>query len=749
MDDILVKDYDHLSRLVELLDQKEYIAFDVETTGLDYVDDEVIGVALAIEGSSWYIDFPTLQEQDVTPAHIWTALLPILDLNRHILIGHSSAFDLYHVRKALRQYTTDGEQKCLGGCLNFWDTMQMAVLLDENLIGVRVPIEDADGIVENVGALSLKALATIYLGRHPRLWQENFQEWALDVKVSYACADARNTYDLADMFTERLEEKGLLDYYIRVFAPQVFITEHLERVGIHVNRGALEEKQKELNTRIGELEEQIRDIVSSTAGVAVQYKYGLRPPWTKDAFVAWAEQEHIALPLTDKGNVSVTAKILEQLAEEHPNEFDWNEVRESIEEPFNINSRAQLGDYLTRMGCRLPVTPSGQYSTTEDSLKAAANSWPELDIWGPLFEIYKLTKVRGTYVDGVLDILWPETGDAHPEWSSTSTTSGRFTASTSDKNSALVHKRGPALQTIPNPERVPPELQELGINPREWYVARPGHKLLIGDFEQAEVRVAALVSGCPVLRRAILRGGDIHVSNAKELFGAAWEEADEHERKRMRTQAKGGTFAALYGAGAWTVSKQQNITFQAAQDFLDLFYQTFHGLRRWKKREEKQVLAKGYSKTYGGRYRTPVLIAKPPKVTARRDEDFALWQKQRLEEALWRAELDAAFRKSKHLDPETATKQERESRALRQCINHIVQGTVGEFIASPAWAAIREGYSLVLQMHDELVLEVKDDPAIIEAAKSFMEERMNFTVGGVPFTCKVVVGDSWAAGKEA
>ena len=737
-----------------MLDEEAFIAIDVETTGLDYLDDKVIGVALANERNAWYIDFPQLIEntkkqqpesgdlwhENKIIGWVWQSLHPLLDISRRVLIGHNSAFDLYFIRKELREYL--GEDAVFAPCVNFWDTMQMAVLHDENLLGVSIALEDKEGIVRNVGALSLKALAAIFLGRHPRLWQENFREWSLDQRVDYACDDARNTYDLAMLFSQRLQDKELLDYYEKFVAPQVFVTEHLERNGIHVDVEALRATQAELNERIATLEAHIQALVPST----VTYKYGLRDPWSKAKFVAYAEAQQWVLPTTASGKPSVTAKVLEELSGQYPGEFNWDEVRVRIEEPFNVGSRQQLGRYLVSKGCRLPVTPSGQYSTSEDELKRAASEWPELDIWAPLFEVQKLTKMRSVYVDGVLAVVWPEDNTVHPEWNSTGTTSGRYSCTASDKNRELVHKRGPALQTIPNPERLQDEMWD--FNPRSWYVARPGHVLLVGDLSQAEVRFLAVLSLCPVLRTSILRGGDLHAANAETLFGEEWVCAqDDHIRKVMRTQAKQGTFAVIYGAGPGTLAEQQDIAFSEAEDFLADFYRTFWGVSDWKRKMEKLILSKGYSTTYQGRRRTPVLIQAPPRVTARRDQDFELWKQQKLQEALWRSELDVALRKGK-LDPEHSTRHEREARAIRQCINHAIQGSVGELINWAAWMLVYHGYTLRLQMHDELVVEVEDNPEAIAAAKSFMEQLLNRSIDGIPFIFDIAVGSNWAAGKE-
>lgn len=756
----LVGSLDQVKELVTRLTDETHIAIDVETEGtsgaaaLDYIDSKVIGLGLAVEDDAWYIDFPTLiqtervnamdpqrrDEEDIR-AELWTLLLPVLDLEEHVLIAHNAPFDLYMIRKELLEHVyTD----CVfSSCMNFWDTMQMATLHNENLIGVRFPIENEQGVMQNVGALSLKALSRVYLGREQRLWDDDFSQWSVEERVQYGCEDVRNTFDLAIYFSRHLQRKDLWDYYLQHAAPQVFVAEHMERVGIHVDVPALQEAQVVLNKRIGELEDEIQCI----APTQVSHKYGLREPWTKAKFVELAEAKQWELLYTDKGNPSVTQDVLQEFAEErYPDEWDWDLVRERIEEPFNHNSRQQLGEYLVSQGCRLPLTPSGQYSTAEHVLREAAAANPGLEMWGPLFEIQKLEKMRSNYIDGVLEVVWPEDDTVHPEWNSAGTTSGRYSCTTSDKNKVLNHKRGPALQTIPNPEKMPPEFGEWGINPREWYIAQPGHKFLVADLAQAEVRMLAVMSKCPVLVHSIKQGGDLHASNARTLF-PEWDTSDEGERKRLRSHAKNGTFAVIYGVGPSTLADQQGISYGEASEFLDLFYDTFWGVTKWKREKESEILAIRYSHTYGGRRRSPILLQYPPRVTANQQENLELWQQQKLRESLWRACLEREFQKG-HIDPDNSTQREREGRALRQCINHCIQGSVGELINWAAWMMVHAGYTVVLQMHDELVVEVPDDPETIEEAKEYLEGLLNIEIEGIPFLCDVAVGDSWAAGKE-
>ena len=736
---ILIADLAHLERVSALLNERDkFIAVDVETTGLDYLDAQVVGLGLANQGAAWYIDFMHLEEQGVLAPDIWPLLRPLLDTERHVLIGHHSQFDLYFLRR--------DSGVAFANCANFWDTLQMAALVDENLIGVQVSLPAADGAERSVGALSLKALSHLYLGRPQRLWDEGFMDWPLEERVSYGCDDVRNTYDLAVLFSHALKERGLLDYYIKHVAPQVYVAEHMERQGIRVDVPALQQAREEMNQRIAALETQILALVPATT----TYKYKLRAPWTKARFTAFAERVMWELPVAATGKVSLTAAVLEDLAKRYDDgrriqidsfDFGWADVREKEETPFNHRSRQQLGEYLVSQGCRLPATPSGQYSTSEESLAQARQESPDLRIWEPLVEIQKLEKMRSVYIDGVLAVVWPEDSSVHPEWNIMGTTSGRYSCSNSSKNNILVHKRGPALQTIPNPERLEEEMWT--FNPRAWYVARPEHVFLVADLAQAEVRMLAVRSQCPVLRRSILKGGDLHAANAETIWPEAWCAGDAHFRKVLRTKAKTGTFGVIYGIGPMRMAEQLHISIEEARDFLDEFYDTFYGVTEWKEKERQSILKRGYSETYLGRRRTPVIIQKPPRVTAHPHKETERFQQQQLMVRLWEACWDLALRKGK-LDPQNATQQELEERAVRQCINHCIQGSVGELINWAAWRLVAKGYRVVLQMHDELVVEVPNEQGQVDQGYALLKTLLEQEIEGVPFVCDVSISPSWS-----
>lgn len=737
-----IQDLDHLRNVVRKLHgEHKYIAVDIETYNpngnpLDMLDADIVGIAFGVKGMAWYVDFATLGPD---LGQIWTIVSPLFFLSDHILISHNAQFDLYHIRQAINRFVSPGDP--FPECRNWWDTLQMAALVDENLIGVKISLPASNGTEKTVGALSLKALSKIFLNRPQRLWDDDFMTWPIEEKVKYCCDDVLNCYDLAIMFTNVLKERGLFDYYVNHLSLQVFVAEHMERNGIHVDREALMAAQEKVTQEIETENNRIAYLVP----YKYEYKYGLREPWTKAKFIQLAEAKQWVLPVSANGKYRVTKDILADLAKKYPNEFDWNSVREQIEVPFNVKSGAQLGEYLTSLGCRLPLTPTGQFATSEEILLEAQEAKPGLAIWEPLFKSKKLEKMRSTYIDGVLDVVW-EDDTVHPQWNSSGTATGRYSC-TSHAPANLKHKRGPALQTIPNPEHVEDESWE--YNPRAWYIAREGHVFLVTDLKQAEVRMLAVMSEDQALMNSILSGQDIHKENAKKqyhLTESEWNTLTSAQQKFYRSSMKGVQFGITYGMGPKALGKRIGCTEDEAAEILKDFYSTFKGVNNWKRGEEERILRMGYSTTFLGRRRSPVLLQNPPRVTASPQETVR-FQQQRLILKLWEQSYETAMAKA-HLDPHEATNLEIQSRAIRQCINQEIQGSVGELINSAAWQLIHAGYIVVLQNHDELIIEVQDNPDVIAQAQEAVKSALEVTINGVPFLVDIAVGKSWAIGKE-
>jgi DNA polymerase-1 len=329
-------------------------------------------------------------------------------------------------------------------------------------------------------------------------------------------------------------------------------------------------------------------------------------------------------------------------------------------QPFNLDSPRQLQEILfTKQG--LPArqkTRTGQPSTSEDVLGQLAERYPLPRI---ILEYRGLAKLRSTYTEKLPEQIDPKTGRVHTSYHQAVAVTGRLSSS------------DPNLQNIPirTPE---------GRRIRQAFVAPGGHMLLSADYSQIELRIMAHLSGDEGLRRAFADDGDIHRATAAEVFDVAVEAVTSEQRRA----AKAINFGLIYGMSAFGLARQLGIERSAAQDYVARYFGRYPGVREYMERTRASARERGYVETaFGRRLYLPDI----------RSRDRNLQQY-----------------------------------AERSAINAPMQGTAADIIkramiALHAWLAKSGARAqLVLQVHDELVLEV--DEAEVEKVKSRVVDVM-------------------------
>ncbi|MFO1281119.1 MAG: DNA polymerase I [Burkholderiales bacterium] len=348
--------------------------------------------------------------------------------------------------------------------------------------------------------------------------------------------------------------------------------------------------------------------------------------------------------------------------------------------PFNLASPRQLGEVLfERM--KLPVarkTATGQPSTDEEVLETLAADYPLPKV---ILEHRALAKLKSTYTDKLPQMVNPRTGRVHTTFSQATAVTGRLASS------------DPNLQNIP-------VRTEEGRRIREAFVAPPGHVLVSADYSQIELRIMAHLSGDPALVRAFHAGEDIHRATAGEVFGVAPAEVTADQRRMI----KAVNFGLIYGMGAFGLAQQLGIERGAAQQFIDRYFQRYPGVALYMQRTRELAREQGYVETVFGR-------------------------------RLWLTDIKAGG-------------GPRRAAAERQAINAPMQGTAADLIklamiAVSDWLEReRLATRLVLQVHDELVLEVPD------AEQSRVTRELPARMTGVaslavPLAVDIGAGPNW------
>ena len=313
-------------------------------------------------------------------------------------------------------------------------------------------------------------------------------------------------------------------------------------------------------------------------------------------------------------------------------------------QPFNLNSPRQIQEILFDRQ-KLPVkkkTPSGQPSTDEDVLAELALDYPLPKL---LLEYRALAKLKSTYTDKLPRMVNPHTGRVHTTYSQTTAVTGRLASN------------DPNLQNIPI--RTPQ-----GRRIREAFIAPPGWKIVSADYSQVELRIMAHISGDEGLRHAFEHGHDVHRATAAEVFGVPLEQVSENERRTAKTI----NFGLIYGMSSFGLAQQLGIERLTAQAYIDSYFARYPGVKRYMDQTRERARRQGYVETVFGR---------------------RLW----LPEIRYGAPV-------------------RRTAAERAAINAPMQGTAADLIKL-AMVSVQHWLEreklqakLVMQVHDELVLEV-------------------------------------------
>jgi DNA polymerase I len=354
-------------------------------------------------------------------------------------------------------------------------------------------------------------------------------------------------------------------------------------------------------------------------------------------------------------------------------------------EEFNLGSPKQLGDILFEK-FSLPGgrrTKTGAWSTDADILEELAAAGHELP--RRILEWRQLAKLKSTYTDALPTYVNPVTGRVHTSYALASTTTGRLSSNE------------------PNLQNIPIRTEE-GRRIRRAFVAPNGRCLVSADYSQIELRLLAHIAEVPALKQAFAEGLDIHAMTASEIFGVPLKEMQPEIRRR----AKAINFGIIYGISAFGLANQLGIARGEADTYIKRYFDRFPGIRDYMESTKAFVRERGYVETIFGR-RIHVRDVKSQSAAQR------------------------AF-------------------GERQAINAPIQGSAADIIRRamvrlpPALAENDLDALVLLQVHDELVLEAKDEQAkaVCEVARAVMEKATLPAIQlRVPLVVEARAGKNW------
>jgi DNA polymerase-1 len=578
------------------LESAPLFAFDTETTSLEYMRAEIVGVSFAVApGQAAYLplrhDYAGAPDQLDREASL-AKLKPLLESEHHSKVGHHLKYDAHVLAR---------HGITLGG-------MRFDSML-ESYVWNSVVRHDMDSAAERY-----LGIRTIHYedvaGKGAK--QIPFSQVPVDKAAEYAAEDADVTLRLHQVLWPRIAAvPALKALYEDCEQPLVPVLFRMEERGVLLDRQMLRTQSSELAKR-----------------------------------------------------------LMEVLAEAH----------KEAGAPFNLDSPKQLCNILFEK-MQLPVlrkTPTGQPSTAEDVLEELSGSYrlPRL-----ILEHRSLSKLKSTYTDKLPEQINAGTGRVHTCYHQAVAATGRLSS------------QDPNLQNIPirTPE---------GRRIRQAFVAPPGQVLLAADYSQIELRIMAHLSGDAGLLNAFAHDLDIHQATAAEVLGLPLDAVSAEQRR----SAKAVNFGLIYGMSAFGLAQQLGIARGAAQEYIDLYFTRYPGVKRYMEETRAQARAHGYVETvFGRRLYLPDINA--------RNKQF-------------------------------------QQAAERAAINAPMQGTAADIIkramiAVDAWCATGDrGARLIMQVHDELVLEV-EQARLAEVTEAVRGHMMNAAKLRVPLKVDAGSGANW------
>jgi DNA polymerase-1 len=573
------------------------VAVDTETTSLNYMQAEIVGISLAVKKSeAAYIpvghDYPGAPDQ-LPRAEVLAALKDFLEDPSRQKVGHHLKYDA-HI------FARYGIQ--LRG-------MQFDSMLESYVLNSVATRHDMDSV------------ATKYLDVHTVHYEDvagkgakqlTFNQIDLQQASPYAAEDADITLQLHEhLWGELKKTKSLRKLYEEIEQPLVPILLDMEETGVLIDRKMLKKQSGELAKLMGTLEQKAHKLAGG---------------------------------------------------------------------PFNLGSPKQLQQILFE-NLGLPVvrkTPKGQPSTAEDVLQELAD---EYELPRVILEYRSVSKLKSTYTDKLPEQIFPDTGRVHTSYHQAVAATGRLSS------------------TDPNLQNIPIRTPE-GRRIRQAFTAPPDFVLLAADYSQIELRIMAHLSGDKGLLSAFAAELDIHSATAAEVFGLDPNDVTADHRR----SAKAINFGLMYGMSAFGLAKQLGISRTDAQEYVDLYFERYPGVKAFMDDIRAQAHDVGYVETVYGR-------------------------------RLYLPEINDR-------------NAQRRQYAERSAINAPMQGTAADIIKKAMISVHRwikdsgAKARMIMQVHDELVFEVSKDSAepVRDEVVTLMSAAADLTV---PLKVDAGIGANW------
>jgi len=476
------------------IDKAALTAIDTETTSIDYMQAELVGISLSVKtGEAAYIplahDYPGAPEQ-LSRESVLSSLKVFLEDPQKKKVGHHLKYDAHIF--ARYDIALQGMQ---------FDSMLESYVL--NSVATRHDMDSTARYYLDIDTIHFEDVA----GKGAK--QLTFNQIDLELAAPYAAEDADITLRLHEHLWGELQKTATLkNVYVEIEQPLVPILLGMEEAGVLIDRDMLKKQSGELAEKMAGLEVSAHELAGA---------------------------------------------------------------------PFNLGSPKQLQEILfVQLG--LPVirkTPKGQPSTAEDVLQELASDY---DLPRVILEYRGVSKLKSTYTDKLPEQIAADTGRVHTSYHQAVAATGRLSS------------------TDPNLQNIPIRTPE-GRRIRQAFVAPDGAVLLAADYSQIELRIMAHLSGDAGLLDAFADDQDIHKATAAEVFALDPDDVTTNQRR----SAKAINFGLMYGMSAFGLGKQLGISRHEAQEYVDLYFDRYPGVKKFMDDTREQARQAGFVETMFGR----------------------------------------------------------------------------------------------------------------------------------------------------
>jgi DNA polymerase-1 len=611
---VIIDDEASLTQLVTTLNSAKAIVWDVETTSTDQMAAELVGIAIAVDGTTGYYIPVGHQRAGELPLFEATAEQgpPIKQLPLAMVINalrdpftnpkipkhaHNAVYDLV----VMQRYGIDVTPITFDTMVAEWMRDTTSRFLGLKNFAYQYLRVNMTEIAELIG--SGKKQITMDLV-------------PVEQAAPYAAADAVVTYRAVQYLQPLLEQHPRMwELFNTLEMPLIPVIAAMEQWGVALDTDFLRQMSVELDVELRRIEGEIRTV----SGVS----------------------------------------------------------------DFNISSPKQLNDVLFEK-LKLPVeglkkTQHG-YSTDAATLENLKDAHPIVEL---ILQHREVSKLKGTYVDALPLLVNPRTGRVHTNYNQTGASTGRFSSN------------NPNLQNIPI-------RTELGRQVRRAFIAPLGTKLLAVDYSQVELRILAHVGQDKTLLEAFHQNLDIHKATAAAVYGVPIDQVTYEQR----SFAKRVNFGLIYGMGAYRLMRDSDLTLAEAQAFIKTYFERLPGVERYLEDTKRKATENGYVETLFGR----------------------------------RGEFGALKNPS--------TGQQIRQALERAAINMPIQGTAADIMKKAMITLYEElqrqnlDAKMILQVHDELVLEVPDGQ-VSQTRDLVVQVMENVCELDAPLRANAQVGHNW------